>query len=398
MRLNRYRLRHLSRSGNRGAHLSERLLQRPDRLLGIILLGNNFLNILASAIATLLALHLGGDHAVAIATGVLTFAILIFAEVAPKTLAALKPEPVAFFAAYIFTPLLKVLYPLIWLLNLIANGLLLVFGLRANQPSEDGITREELRTLVLESGNLLARRQEMLLGVLELEEASVEDVMVPRSRISGIDIEDEWDDILAQIRTAEHTRLPLFRESIDDIIGVLHLRDLATAMPEGKLDLDKLRALAREPYFVPEGTSLARQLVNFQRQGTRFALVVDEYGDILGLVTVEDVLRDIVGGLGNNILGASTEIIEESDGSVLVPGFLAVRTLNRLRGWHLPTNGPRTINGLVLESLETIPKTGTRFNLAGHRAEIVETSASGVLRVRFLSSKRAPQSHESTSQ
>jgi len=393
MRLSRYRLRHLARHGHRGAGLAERLLERPDRLLGVILLGNNALNLFASSVATLLALRFGGDRAVAIGTGILTFAILIFAEVAPKTLAVLKSEPIAFGAGYAFVVLLWVLYPIVWVLNLCANGLLRLFGLRADTPEEIGITRDELRTLVLESGNLLARRQQLLLGVLELEEARVEDVMVPRSRIEGIDITQDWETVLQRIRASRHTHLPLFRERIEDTVGMLHTRDLVTALAGEGLDAERLRKLAREPYFVPEGTSLARQLVNFRRLDLRCGLVVDEYGDILGLLTLEDVLREVAGELGSAGGDGLGDIVREDDGSLLVPGYLGVRTVNRRLGWHLATGGPRTINGLVLEQLETIPAPGTRLTIDGHRAEIVETSPSGVALVRFRQRPHTEEQH-----
>ncbi len=383
MRLSRYRLRHLARHGHRGARIAARLLERPDRLLGVILLGNNFLNIVASSVTTIVALRLGGDRAVAIATGILTFAILIFAEVAPKTLAALKPERIALGSSYVFVGLLRFFYPIVWILNLCANGLLRLFGLHPESPGEAGITRDELHTLVMESGNLLARRQQLLLGVLELEEASVEDVMVARSRIEGVDLSQDWDTILRRLAESRHTHLPLYRERIEDTVGILHVQALVAALSAGDLDAARLRKLAREPYFVPEGTSLARQLVNFRRLNEGCGLVVDEYGDILGLLTLEDVLREVAGELGGAGREGRDEVVREPDGSLLIPGYMGVRTVNRRLGWHLPTSGPRTINGLVLEQLETIPAPGTHLTIGGHRAEIVETSPSGVVLVRF---------------
>ena len=383
MRLSRYRLRHLARAGHRGARIAARLLERPDRILGVILLGNNTLNLFASSVATILALHYGGDRAVAIGTGVLTFAVLVFAEVAPKTLAALKPEPIAFGSSYIFIVLLRVFYPIVWVLNLCANGLLRLLGLHPESPEHAGITRDELRTLVLESSDLLARRQQMLLGVLELEDATVEDVMVPRSRIEGIDIAAPWPEVLAQLRGSAHGHLPLYRERIEEIIGMLHVRDLLPSLAEDGLNAERLRTLAREPYFVPEGTSLARQLINFQRQNLRCGLVVDEYGEILGLLTLEDVLREVAGGLGTAGGDGLGDIVREADGGFLVPGYMGVRTVNRRLGWHLPMGGPRTVNGLVLEQLEDMPREGMQLEIGGHPAEIVDTSPSGVVVVRF---------------
>ncbi len=383
MRLGRYRLRHLVRSGHHGARLAEKLLTRPDRLLGIILLGNNSINIAASSIATILALRLGGDRVVAIAMGILTFVILIFAEVAPKTLAALKPEPIAFGSSYVYIVLLKALYPLVWLLNTLANGLLRLFGLRVGKLEEHSLGREELRTLVLESGNLAARRQQLLLGVFELEEATVEDVMLPRGRIEGIDMAAGWEDIEQRLRASRHAYLPLYRESIEDIIGMLHVRELLPVLLSGELDPERLRNTAHEPYFIPEGTTLARQLIHFQRRNLRCGLVVDEYGDILGLLTLADVLSEIAGELGSTVSDRRDEILREANGEILVPGSIGIRTLNRRLGWHLPLEGPRTLNGLVLEQLETIPRPGVRLTLGTHPAEVVEANPNGVLLLRF---------------
>lgn len=394
MRLNRYRLRHLSRLGHRGARIAERLLERPDRILGVILLGNNFLNIAASAIATMLALRFGGDRAVAVATGILTFVILIFAEVTPKTLAALRPEAIAFGSGYILVLLSKLLYPIVWLLNTISNGLLRLFGLRFQTDEEGGITLGELQTLVLESGNLLARRQKMLLGVLELEEATVEDVMVPRSHIEGIDVSEPPARVLEQLRAARHDYLPLYQESVENVVGVLHVSDLLPVLTDADFDASKLGALAHEPYFVPEGTSLARQLLNFQREGGGCALVVDEYGDLLGLLTRKDVLTLIAGELSSAEKGGRGSIVEEQDGSLLIPGHIGVRTLNRRLGWHLPTGGPRTLNGLVLEQLQALPREGQHLTIGGHRAEIVETDAIGVALLRFEKRTRKKEHHE----
>ena len=385
MRLGRYRLRHLVRHGHRGARIAERLLQRPDRVLGIILLGNNFLNILSSVITTMLALRLGGDRAVAIATGILTFVMLIVAEIAPKTLAALKPEPLAFGSGFFLLVLLKVLYPIVWGLNLCANGLLRLFGLRLNNMEETSLTRDELRTLVMESGTHQVRRQQMLLGVLELEEASVEDVMVPRSRIEGIDIDRDSESVRHQLAASTYSHLPLYHSRIEDTVSVLNMRDLAVnlAANEGTLEKAQLEVLSREPYFVPEGTTLARQLVNFRQRNRRWALVVDEYGDILGLLTLEDVLQEIAGELSQVSRDEQDLIVHKADGSLIVPGYLGIKRLNKYLGWKLPTTGPRTLNGLVLEQLETMPENGVQVEIGGHRAEIVETSKSGVVLLRF---------------
>ncbi len=383
MRLGHYRLRHLARGGHRGASIAEYLLKRPDRILGVILLGNNFLNIAASVVATELALRIGGNGIVGIATGLLTFAILVFAELAPKTLAALRPEPTAFTASYVLVVLQNVLYPIVWVLNTISNGLLRLLGMRFDKLEASGITPEEFRTMVVESGGMRVRRREMLLGALELEEATVEDIMVPRSRIEGIDLDEERAPLLEQLRATHFTHLPLYKEDIGNLLGMLHLPDLMSKLGAQPFDEALLRSLAREAHFVPEGTSLARALVNFQSDQADCALIVDEYGDILGLITLEDMLSVIAGGLsagGSQQLG---EVVHEQDGSFLVPGHVGLRTLNRRLGWTLPTDGPRTVNGLVLEQLQTLPHDGMRLDIDNQPVEIVETNPSGVALVRF---------------
>lgn len=394
MRLSRYRLRHLVRHGRRGARLAEKLLERPDRILGVVTLGTNAVNVVASALTTLLALRFGGDRIVAIATGSLTFLVLVFGEMAPKTFGVLKSEPLALTATPVFALLLRVLFPVVWLLNACANLLLRLLGLYPHMPERVGLTRDELRTLVLESGNLFARRQQMLLGVLELEEATVEDIMVPRSRIEGVDIAEPPEKVLAQLRASRYAHLPLYREGVEDIIGILHLTDLLPRLAAERFDAETLETLAREPHFVPESTPLARVLVNFQSDRADCALVVDEYGDILGLLTLEDMLSVIAGGIsgaGGENLG---EIVREADGSFLVPGRTSVRSLNRRLGWRLPTGGPRTVNGLVLEQLQTLPHEGTGLTLGGHRGEIVATDSSGVASIRFEPPPPRDEPHE----
>lgn len=379
MSLNRYRLRHLARSGNRGAILTERLLQRPDRLLGLILLGNNFVNILASSLATIIALRIGGEAAIAIGALLLTILVLVFSEVAPKTLAALRPERIAYPAAFIYTPLLKLLYPIVWAVNGIANGLLFILGVRLGGTGAQSLSRDELRTVVLEAGVMIPKRhQGMLLSILDLEKATVEDIMVPRNEITGIDLDEKWSDILDQLMNSQHTRLPVYVDSIDDIIGVIHVRQLLRHVGDAALDRDTLRGLAREPYFIPESTSLYRQLLNFQTARRRIGLVVDEYGDIQGLVTLEDILEEVVGEFTTDPAAQHKDVFAQEDGSFLVNGSASIRALNRTMSWHLPTNGPKTLNGLILEYLEDIPQKGTSLKLSGHPIEIVQTTDNAV--------------------
>jgi len=383
MTVNRYRLRHQARQGHRGSRLALALLDQPDRLIGLILLGNNFVNVLASMLATLIALQVWGESALTVAAMILTLIILIFSEVAPKTFAALHPEAVAIPAAYVYTPMLKVLYPLVRVVNLLANGTLRVIGLRPQGGSSDSLSAEELRTVVHEAGNLIPKnRQAMLVNILDLEKVTVDDIMVPRSEIQGIDLDEDWDDIADQLNHASNSRLPVFHESIDAVIGFIFLRDLI-GEDLREIEHEGLRQRVREPYFVPEGTSLTRQLVNFQHHRRRIGLVVDEYGDILGLITLEDILEEIVGEFTTDRIPATKDIHPQSDGSYICAGGTQLRDLNRLFGWRLGGNGPKTLNGLILEYLEMIPEPGTTFLIDGHPVEIVQTRENAIRSVRI---------------
>ncbi len=379
MTLNRYRLRHLARDGHRGARRAERLLQRPDRLIGIILLGNNFVNIAASSIATLIALRLGGQGTLAAATGLLTLTILIFAEVAPKTLAALRPERVAFPAALVLGPLLRLTYPLVWLTNGLANGLLRLLGVSPTEGGQSALSREELRTVVNEAGAMIPQRhQGMLLSILDLDQATVDDIMVPRNEVVGIDLDDDWARVREQIAASEYTHLPVFGGGIDNIIGVLHVRRVLTAMLERELTRERLLEHLREPYFVPEGTQLHVQMLNFQARRRRIALVVDEYGEFLGLVTLEDILEEIVGEFTTDPAEAIKDIHPQPNGSYLAAGSASVRELKRLLSWDLPADGPKTLNGLILEHLETIPEPGTSLLIDDHPVTVLQTEENRV--------------------
>lgn len=386
MTLNRYRLRHQARAGNRSAKLIETLLSRPDRLIGLILLGNNLVNIFAASLTTIIAIRIGGDSAIAAGALILTVVILIFAEVTPKTLAALQPERVAKPAAYVYYPLLKLAYPVVWLLNAISNGMLLLLGVSPNKLSGDALSQEELRTVVMEASSLIPRRHKrMLLSILDLENVAVDDVMVPRNEIVGLDLDDSIDEILSQLQSSPHTRLPLYRENLDNIVGMVHIRKLARLLTSGRLDRDSLCDLAREPYFVPEGTPLHVQLVNFQASKRRYALVVDEYGDIQGLVTLEDILEEIVGEFTAMPITLYQEADRQPDGSYVVSGTANIRDLNRSLNWDLPTDGAKTVNGLILEELETIPSPGTTLDIDGFSIEIMQTADKAVKTVRIRS-------------
>ncbi len=385
MSLNRYRLKHQAKSGNRAAKITEALLKRPDRLIGLILLGNNAVNLTAAALVTLISLRVGGENAVFAGTLVLTFVILIFAEVAPKTIAALHPARVALPAALIYYPLLKMAYPFVWLINLIANSLLRLLGVSPSDIASHSLSAEELRTVVAEAGAMVPRRhQQMLLRILDLDAVTVDDVMVPRQDIVDIDLAIDWEENLETIRTSEFHRLPICRDGIDNILGVVQVRRLMPHLATGCLDENRLVAMMREPYFVPEGTPLTKQLLNFQQQQRRAAFVVDEYGDVQGLVTTEDILREIVGEFDRAEHPAEIGIIQTLEDSFIIDGSANIRQLNRLMNWSLPTDGPKTLNGLIVEALETIPEAGTKVTLAAYPIEILETAEHSIRRVRIF--------------
>jgi len=384
MALNRYRLQHLVKKRHPAALRAQKLLERPDRLIGLILLGNNFVNILASSLATVIALRLYGEAGIAAAAGILTLVILIFAEVAPKTLAATHPEKVAFTAVWILLPLLRLLYPLVWLVNLITNLFLRLLGIRLRQSPGNVLSAEELRTVVAEAGARLPERyHNMLLTILDLESATVEDVMIPRQEICGIDLDDPIDTIAEQIRSSRHTRLPVFKKSIDNVIGLLHIRKLLPKIPLETFDKETLRRNLDDIYFVPENTPLHQLLVDFRKHHKRFALVVDEYGDVIGLVTLTDIIQELVGELTED----AALVQKQHDGSYVVDAGISIRELNRVTGWDLPTDGPKTLNGLIMEHLETIPSPGTSLRLDGFQIEILEMEGNVVGKVRIYPKK-----------
>ena len=387
MSLNRYKLRHLANQGHRGAKRVEKLLSRPDRLIGLILIGNNLVNILASAIATILGMRLYGDMGVAIATGALTLVVLVFAEVTPKTLATLYPERISFASSIVLQLLMKLLYPLVWFVNGITNGFLLLLGLRVDKSNDGKLSSDELRTVVNEAGGLIPRRhQDMLLSILDLENVTVEDLMVPRNEIAAINVNDDWKSIVRQLSHSAHGRIVLYRDTIDEVVGMLRVREAYRLMMD-KNDFSKenlLRA-ADEVYFIPEGTPLNIQLLKFQRNKERIGLIVDEYGDIQGLITLEDILEEIVGEFTTSISPTlAEEITPQPDGSLMIEGSANIRDLNKSLNWGLPTDGPRTLNGLILEHLEDIPDSQLSIEVAGYQMEIIEVSDNMIKQVRVL--------------
>ncbi|PNT89506.1 HlyC/CorC family transporter [Coxiella burnetii] len=386
MALNRYRLRHLARKGHVKAQRVVTLLKRPDRLLGVILIGNTFANILASAVATVIAVHYLGDLGVIISTVILTFLILVFAETTPKTLAALYPQRVAFPASLPLQILLRVFYPLVWLVNTIANAFLRIFGVKVSVQGTEVVSAEELRSIVREViGKGLSGYQQMLLRVLNLGQMTVEDVMVPRNRIHGIDIRDDWHKIVEVLLTSEHDYLPIYRENIDRVIGLLNLRRVMQLLSQQQLTKEKLLKVAEEVYFIPEVTLLNQQLLNFRERNKTVGLVVDEYGDIEGLVTLRDILEEVVGEFATGIDGATSLVQFQKEGSYLIDARISVRDLNRIMQWDLPIKGPKTLSGLIIEDLESIPIVGICIRLSGYPMEIVKVSRNAVRLVKVWS-------------
>lgn len=373
MSLNRYRLKHMAQNGHKGAKRAHKLLQRTDQLIGVILIGNNFVNIFASAIATVIAIRIWGDAGIAIATVLLTIVILIFAEVTPKTLAALFPEKIAFPASYILAPLLKILYPVVWAVNLFTGGILKLLRVSPEDIANDHLSREELRTLVNEAGALIpAKHKDMLVSILDLEKVTVTDIMVPRNEVVGIDLEDDLDSILRLLRNSQHTRLPVYKGDINDIQGILHLRNTTKLLQKDDLNKDMIVQLCTEPYFVPESTPLNTQLINFQKGRRRFGIVVDEYGEVLGLATLEDILEEIVGEFTTDYASTSPDIIPQDNGTYIIDGTASLRVINKSLAWKLPIDGPKTLNGLITETLENIPDSNVCLRVGGHRVEVLQ--------------------------
>lgn len=381
--LNRYRLRHLVKEGHQGARHASALLERPDRLLGTILVGNNFVNILASSIATVLAMQLWGEAGIAIATLGLTVILLIFGEITPKTLAALHPELVAYPFSRPLSILQRVLYPVVAILGATSNLLIRLLGIDPTHKANDPLSSEELRSLVREaSASLPASRQNMLLSVLDLERVRVDDIMIPRNEVTGINLEDDLESILAQLRTTPYTRLPVFYKDINQVQGVVHMRHIARLLTQNRLTKENLLTACLEPYFVPQNTPLATQLLNFQKERRRIGMVVDEYGDVLGIITLENILAEIVGEFNNQETLRSPDIHPQEDGTLIIDAAAYLRDINRALCWDLPCEGPRTLNGLITEALEQIPDSGVCLQIGQYRMEILQAVDNRVKAVR----------------
>ncbi len=387
MAINKYRLKHKANEGHKGAIKVLKLLESPDKLLGVILLGNNFVNILASSIATVIAMKLIGEAGIAIAAGLLTLTVLVFSEVAPKTLAALYPEKVAYPAAYILEPLLKILSPIVWFVNFFANSLLRLFGIKVKEKNDEhSLSHEELETLIKEAtGKLPKQYRSMLTGIMQLERTSVEDVMIPKQDVYGIDVNLPIDEILKLILKSPFTRIPVYRDNIDEeLIGVINLKKILPIINNGDVTLKDLVKLTRPGYFIPETTTLNTQLTNFNHNKRKMGLIVDEYGNLQGLLTMEDLLEEIVGNLSTDTrLKSSIDAYAENDGSIISDATEFIRDINRLFNTELPVDGPKTLNGLIQEETESLPNVGTCIKVQDYCLEVTQTSMHQIDQVKI---------------
>jgi Mg2+/Co2+ transporter CorB len=392
MSLNRYRLRHLVKKKNKQALRVSRLLAHPDRVLCVVLIGNTLANILASMVATILGQRLYGDAGVAIATVLLTLIVLIFSEMTPKTLAALHPQQVAFATSLPLLILQSIFAPLVYLISCTANGLLRLVGVSFDSMHKDVLSGEELRLVVHEAGSLMPiEHKSMLISLLDLEQACVEDIMVPKSDIVGIDLQQPWHELLVQLEMAQHTRLPLYRGTIDSLVGMVHLRSVLNLVLEDSLDMEGLLKITDAPYYIPEGTSLNVQILNFQKMKRRSCFVVDEYGDLQGLVTMEDILEEVVGDFTTDIATLSKDITSQEDGSVVVDASITLRNMNRLLHWQLPLIGPRTLSGLIIEYLGYIPPADCCLMIESYQIEVLKVSENTIKSVRMIKAGKKMQ-------
>lgn len=384
MSLNRYRLRHLVKKNNKQAVRVNRLLAHPDRLLSVVLIGNTLANIVASTVATLIGQRLYGDAGVALATVLLTLVVLIFSEMTPKTLAALHPQQVAFACSLPLKILQMLFAPLVYLISVTANGILRLFGVSFDPAQKDALTGEELRLVVHEAGSLLPiEHKSMLISLLDLEQARVEDILIPKSDIVGIDLDQPWHELLSQLEMAQHTRLPIYRGTIDNLIGMIHLRKVLNLALEERLDMESLLKIADAPYYIPEGTSLNVQILNFQKMKRRSCFVVDEYGDLQGLITMEDILEEVVGEFTTDIAALSKDITPQDDGAVIVDASITLRNLNRLLNWQLPSIGPRTLSGLIIEHLGYIPPAECCLMIENYQIEVLKVGDNTIKSARM---------------
>jgi Mg2+/Co2+ transporter CorB len=383
MTLNRYRLKHLQKQHHRGAIRAGKLLERPEKLIGLILIGNTLANAVISAIGAVIAIRLWGDVGFYIATTALAVIILVFSEITPKTWAALHPEKSAFPSSLILLPLMRITRPVVASISFITGGLLRILGMDPEKQNEAHVSSDELRTIVTDAGKLIpARHKELLLNILDLEHVSVDDIMVPRNEVYGIDLDRSDEDILARIQTAAHTRLPVWRDDINNIVGVLHMRNISRVITKQGVDRSALEREMNKPYFIPENTPLHTQLINFQKKKMPLAIVVDEYGEVMGLVALEDILEEIVGEFTSNLADTEDSIFPQRDGSFIIDGTATIREINKMLDWSLPTDGPKTLSGLMLEHLESFPDGYAGLEIDGYRLEILSVEGNVVQSVR----------------
>ena len=397
MRLNRYRLKHLAEKNHGGAKRALELLSDPDKLISLILLGNNIINILITQLATFIGYRMYGDAGIAIAAGCLVLILLLFAEVTPKTLAANHPEKIAFPAAYVYKPLSRLLAPLVWIINWLSRMLLAPFQQSVNSTGNDALNSEELRIAVNETSGLIPEtHREMLLSILDLEKVTVDDIMVPRNEIIGIDLDENWNDTLKQITNMSYTRIPIYSGNIDNLIGIAQMRKILPLLMNDSFDPESLTGLTRQSYFIPEGTPLTTQLINFRKNRRRMGFVVDEYGDIQGLVAIEDILEEIVGEFTTDPSDLHQPFYREDDGSYLIDGSTHIRDINRHLNVNLPSNGPKTLNGVILDYMEFIPESGTSLKLNNYPLEIMQVKNNMVKTARLLLNQIIPLSEDPT--
>ncbi|MCH8261870.1 MAG: HlyC/CorC family transporter [Proteobacteria bacterium] len=386
MALNKYRLRHLVKDKHRAAILVSKLLEKPDRLIGVILFGNNVVNFLAAAIAIVIGFRLLGNYGAAASPFIIAIIFIIFAETAPKTYAAIRPEKIAFPSAYILTPLLKLCYPIVYIINKISNTLLIPLGINTDNIEDKPLSQDELRMIVHEAGGAISsNHQNMLLGILDMEKVTVDDIMVPRNELIGIDLDDSAADILEQLTHCQHTRLIVYRENINNVVGMLHVRRVLRILNRKTgFSLDELEKLTTEPYYLPEGTPLHIQMLKFQQKKQRTGLVVDEYGVVQGMVTLDDILEEIIGEFTTDIQTFNQDIQPQEDGSFFVDGGTTIRDINKQLDWNLPTGGPKTINGVILEHLEDIPEASTSLRIEDYIFEITQVVDNAVKKVKIF--------------
>jgi Mg2+/Co2+ transporter CorB len=383
MVINRYRLKHKAMSGNRAAMLTEKILEQPDKLISLILLINNTTHVSAASVVTIISLQLGGDRALVLGSLLLTFFLLIFTEIMPKTFAAKYPSEIALPASFIYYPLLKFLSPLIYLVSKIPSFILGLFGANDTVGKPHALNSAELKAAVTESGHYVSNDdQQMLLAILDLDTTLVENVMVPRQGIIGIDLDEDWDDCLQVLRSTKFSRIPVYRDDINDLIGVIRVRDVLSDMAKADFNADILIRKLQPPYFVPESTPLNKQLLNFKKLNNRFSFIVDEYGDIQGLITIEDVIREVIGEIDQVTENDDPEIKKENASTYLIDAGISIKKLNRLLLWSLPTEGQSTVNGLILEKLGKIPDLGHAIKINTYLFEIINKNDQMIKSVR----------------